>query len=146
MTIFRRISTNHDEKRSNEHTNHGTFAPPLSFILVGGGYRFTKMTFLHIFLQIPLLWSTRSYAALRAADLDWIVGLEYSSGRYILGCSQRLASCLRHSARTDILFRTFFVLFLDDIMLRRENLPPDAKISPKKLKISPQMLKISPQT
>ena len=24
---------------------------------------------------------TRSYAALRAADLDWIVGLEYSLGR-----------------------------------------------------------------
>ena len=34
-----------------------------------------------------------------------------------MGCSQRLASCLRHSARTDILFRTFFVLFLDDIVL-----------------------------
>ena len=28
---------------------------------------------------------TRSYAALRAADLDWIVGPGYSSGRYILG-------------------------------------------------------------
>ena len=27
---------------------------------------------------------TRSYAALRAADLDWIVGPGYSSGRYIL--------------------------------------------------------------
>ena len=26
---------------------------------------------------------TRSYAALRAADLDWIVGPGYSSGRYI---------------------------------------------------------------
>ena len=35
---------------------------------------------------------TRSYAALRAADLDWIIGPEYSPGRYILGCSQRLAS------------------------------------------------------
>ena len=52
---------------------------------------------------------TRSFAALLAADLDWIIGPEYSPGRYILGCSQRLASCLRHSARTDILFRTFFV-------------------------------------
>ena len=60
---------------------------------------------------------TRSYAAQWAADLDWIIGPEYSPGRYILGCSQRLASCLRHSARTDILFRTFFVLFLDDIVL-----------------------------
>ena len=27
---------------------------------------------------------TRSYAALRAADLDWIVGPGYSLGRYIL--------------------------------------------------------------
>ena len=27
---------------------------------------------------------TRSYAALRAADLDWIVGQGYSSGGYIL--------------------------------------------------------------
>ena len=42
---------------------------------------------------------TRSYAALRAADLDWIVGLGYSWGGYILGCSQRLPSCLQHSAR-----------------------------------------------
>ena len=33
---------------------------------------------------------TRSHAALRAADLDWIVGPGYSSGGYILGCSQRL--------------------------------------------------------
>ena len=29
--------------------------------------------------------STRSYAALRAADLDWIVGLGYNWGGYILG-------------------------------------------------------------
>ena len=28
---------------------------------------------------------TRSYAALRAADLDWIVGPEYSLGGYIFG-------------------------------------------------------------
>ena len=49
-----------------------------------------------VFMFIP---KTRSYAALRAADLDWIVGLGYSWGGYILGCSQRLASCLRHSAR-----------------------------------------------
>ena len=38
-------------------------------------------------------------AALRAAHIDWIVGPGYSSGGYILGCSQCLASCLRHSAR-----------------------------------------------
>ena len=36
---------------------------------------------------------TRSYAVLRAADLDWIIGPEYRPGRYILGCSQCLASC-----------------------------------------------------
>ena len=29
--------------------------------------------------------NTRSYAALRAADLDWIIGPGYSSGGYILG-------------------------------------------------------------
>ena len=46
-----------------------------------------------------------------------IVRPGYTSGRYILGCSQRLASCLRHSARTDILFCTTFVLFLDDFVL-----------------------------
>ena len=31
------------------------------------------------------LFTTRSYAALRAADLDWIIGPGYSSGGYILG-------------------------------------------------------------
>ena len=31
---------------------------------------------------------TRSSAALRAADLDWIVGPEYSLGGYIFGDSQ----------------------------------------------------------
>ena len=31
---------------------------------------------------------TRSCAALRAADLDWIVGPEYSLGEYIFGDSQ----------------------------------------------------------
>ena len=47
-------------------------------------------------------WSfmkTRSYAALRAADLDWIIMIGYSLGGHILGCSERLALCLRHSAR-----------------------------------------------
>ena len=32
-----------------------------------------------------LFVTTRSYAALRAADLDWIIGPGYSSGGYILG-------------------------------------------------------------
>ena len=40
-----------------------------------------------------------SFAALRAADLDWIVGPGYSWGGYILGCPQRHASCLCYSAR-----------------------------------------------
>ena len=47
-----------------------------------------------------------------AADLDWIVGPGYSLGGYILGCSQRLALCLRHSARIgpDLLYRPPFVI------------------------------------
>ena len=32
----------------------------------------------------PFIWITRSYAALRAADLDWIIGPGYSFGGYIL--------------------------------------------------------------
>ena len=44
-------------------------------------------------------FETMHCAALRAADLDWIVGPGYSSGWYILGCSQSLASCLWYSAR-----------------------------------------------
>ena len=32
-----------------------------------------------------LFVTTRSYAALRAADLDWIIGPGYSLGGYILG-------------------------------------------------------------
>ena len=50
-------------------------------------------------ISSPSSFITRSYAALRAADLDWIVGPGYNLGWYILGCSQRLALCLRHSAR-----------------------------------------------
>ena len=42
---------------------------------------------------------TRSYAALWAADLDWIVRPGYSLGRYILGYSQHLASCFWNSAQ-----------------------------------------------
>ena len=38
---------------------------------------------------------------LQAADLDWIVSPGYRPGGYILGRSQRLASCLRHSARIE---------------------------------------------
>ena len=47
--------------------------------------------------QIIIIIITRSYAA--AADLDWIVGPGYSLSGYILGCSQRLASYLWHSAQ-----------------------------------------------
>ena len=34
---------------------------------------------------LKFIWTTRSCAALRAADLDWIVGPEYSLGGYIFG-------------------------------------------------------------
>ena len=40
--------------------------------------------------DIGIFEGTRSYAALRAADQDWIVGPGDSSGGYILGCSQRV--------------------------------------------------------
>ena len=40
--------------------------------------------------SVHLFAMTRSCAALRAADLDWIVGLEYSLGGYIFGDSQLL--------------------------------------------------------
>ena len=43
---------------------------------------------------IILIILTMSYAALCAADLDWIVVTGYSSGGYILGCSRSLASAL----------------------------------------------------
>ena len=49
--------------------------------------------------NFQIFTSTRSYAALRTADLDWIVRPGYSWGGYILGCSQRLTLCLRHSAQ-----------------------------------------------
>ena len=38
-----------------------------------------------LFIIMILMIITRSYAALRAADLDWIVGPEYSLGGYIFG-------------------------------------------------------------
>ena len=38
----------------------------------------------------PCFYQTRSCAALRAADLDWIVGPEYSLSGYIFGDSQLL--------------------------------------------------------
>ena len=47
--------------------------------------------------KLPFI-GTMSYAVLRAADLDWIVRPGYSLGGYTLGCSQRLALCLLHSA------------------------------------------------
>ena len=62
-------------------------------------------------LRNYLFLGTRSYCALRAADLDWIVGPGYSSGGYTLGCSQRLASCLRHSARITLLYFDILLYF-----------------------------------
>ena len=60
-------------------TNKG---PKVGLVLrcLVGGDKFPKNCFT-IWYHINL---TRSYAALRAADLDWIVGPGYSSGRYIL--------------------------------------------------------------
>ena len=34
--------------------------------------------------EVKVFFLTRSYAALRAADLNWIIGPGYSSGGYIL--------------------------------------------------------------
>ena len=43
---------------------------------------------------IIIIIITRSYVALQAADLDWIVGPGYSSGRYFLALS---SDCRRPS-------------------------------------------------
>ena len=53
-------------------------------------YIWPKMTAVfHVFGLVNQLFnhfsSTRSYAALRAADLDWIVGPGYSWGGYVWG-------------------------------------------------------------
>ena len=55
---------------------------------------------------------TRSYAALLAADLDWIIGPGYSLGGYILGENHEkptwnhekpgITSCDKHAASTDL--------------------------------------------
>ena len=49
--------------------------------VIGGG---TKDETVEGEVLVSLFRVTRSYAALRAADLDWIVGQGYSSGGYIL--------------------------------------------------------------
>ena len=61
--------------------------------------------------SILIIIITRSYAALRAADLDWIVRPEYSLGEYIQGYSQCLASCLWHSARITLLYFDILLYF-----------------------------------
>ena len=73
--------------------------------------------------HIRLFTQTRSYATLWAAGLDWIVGPGYIWGRYIPGCSQSLASCLRLSAQIwpDLLYDWkwwFFVTDRDPIWLK----------------------------
>ena len=46
----------------------------------------TENLLLYLCISLCLIvFCTRSYAALRAADLDWIIGPGYSSGGYILG-------------------------------------------------------------
>lgn len=57
---------------------------------------------------------TRSCAALWAADPDWIFRPGLSLGRYILRCSQCLASCLRHSARIGVLIFRYIHFFVND--------------------------------
>ena len=47
-------------------------------------YLYYRYLLVH-FNTISTFDTTRSYAALRAADLDWIIGPGYSSGGYILG-------------------------------------------------------------
>ena len=37
-----------------------------------------------IYIYLKSIMETRSYAALRAADLDWIIGTEYSPGTYLI--------------------------------------------------------------
>ena len=64
-----------------------------------GVYTIFTTTIIIITIIIVMTIITMSYAALRASNLDWIVGPGNSSGGYILGCSQCLASCLRHSAQ-----------------------------------------------
>ena len=49
-----------------------------------------KSAIFNILRQNVTVLDTRSCAALRAADLDWIVGPEYSLGGYIFGDSQLL--------------------------------------------------------
>ena len=60
-------------------------------------------------------------AALRAADLDWIVRLGFNSGGYILGCWQCLASCLWHLAwiGPDLLCHLSYVIRLLSSATRR---------------------------
>ena len=48
------------------------------------------MMIIFISINTEIFSRTRSYAALRAADLVWIVGPDYSLGRYIFGDSQLL--------------------------------------------------------
>ena len=73
---------------------------------------------------------TRSCAALRAADLDWIVGPGYSSGWYILGCSKRLALCLRHSARIEITSTAFLLILLFLLLLLLSRHPWSPLVTP----------------
>ena len=62
--------------------------------------------------SINLFLKTRSYATLWAVDLDRIIGLGYSSGRYILGENHEkptwnhekpgITSCDKYAASTDL--------------------------------------------
>ena len=69
--------------------------------------RLAVLIFLPMYTKELLFLHTRSYAA----DLDWTVGPAYSLGGYILGYSQRLASCLWHSARITLLYFDILLYF-----------------------------------
>ena len=76
---------------------------------------FQNYLFVRIFKKI------RSYSALRAVDLDWIVGSGRSSGENILWYSQPLASSLRRSVRI------CWENYLFSLLKRGPNWPPGSK-------------------
>ena len=61
----------------------------ISISPVQGGSCQLVIIMIIIIIIIIMIMITRSYAALRAADLDWIVGPGYSLGGYILEKNHR---------------------------------------------------------
>ena len=80
-------------------------------------YIWPKMTAVfHVFGLVNQLFnhfsSTRSYAALRAADLDWIVGPGYSWGGYVWGVLNVSFCASGTQLGLDFLSIDFFVFIL----------------------------------